>query len=493
MTTPSIETIYGPLPDVRTQGTRFSLPDDLMPHQVEDIARILNSHTPIMNLSEMGTGKTPVAIGVAEMGGFQNVLVLVPKPLRLEWKLQIQEWTESRIEVCMKGASRRLNPLFEALKRGEAPKYFILNYDTMRLDRLKEIITEYPWDLIIEDEAHQIRNDRTTTTRGLLEFLTENSKAKVLPMTGSPVVNSGLDMYTILMTTDPLSFTTKNRHVFLDEYFYWTTGRERPKIFALQRPTAYYNFMDKRTIQRKKKDVLKDLPEKYYRRTLLEMEDDQREIYDNMLENLIIELDSEEGNYFAGSILAQLTRLRQLNLDPRILGLDKSSSKTDFILDMIDSGPDKLVIFSTFAQYIDILAEELRKREVEFVSITGKTDSDKIVALSQKFQNDPSVKVAIGTHKVMGQGIDLYAAQDVILADRWWTPTANNQAVDRLHRKGQKNAVQVITLTNDGSVDAVLDAVIERKALESDLMLNEATTIEEVLQDLRYTLTSRSN
>ena len=91
----------------------------------------------------------------------------------------------------------------------------------------------------------------------------------------------------------------------------------------------------------------------------------------------------------------------------------------------------------------------------------------------------------------MGQGIDLYAARDVILADRWWTPTANNQAVDRLHRKGQKNAVQVINLTNEGSVDQVLDLVIERKVGESDLMLNESTVIEEVLQDLRYTLTSR--
>ena len=490
--TTTTETIYGPLPDVRTSGTRFTLPDDLMPHQLEDIARILHSDVPIMNLSDMGTGKTPVAIGVAEMGGFQNVLVLVPKPLRLEWKMQIEEWTQSRVEVCKKGASRRLDPLFLSLKAGDPLKYFILNYDSYRLDRLVEIIREYPWDLIIEDEVHQIRNDRTSTTIGLLNFLKENSKALVLPMTGSPVVNSGLDIYTILMSTDPHSFTVKNRHIFLDEFFYWTTGRQRPKIFALKRYNAYHEFMDKRIISRKKADVLKDLPDKYYRRTLLEMEDDQRETYDNMLENLIIELDSEEGDYFAGSVLAQLTRLRQLNLDPRILGIDRSSSKTDFILDMIDSGPDKLVIFSTFAQYIDILAEELRKREVEFVCITGKTNSDHIVPLSQKFQNDPNVKVAIGTHKVMGQGIDLYAAQDVILADRWWTAAANNQAVDRLHRIGQKNAVQVINLTNEGSVDQVMDAVIERKVGESDLMLNESTVIEEVLQDLRYTLTRRN-
>ena len=489
--TTAVQTAYGPLPDVRTSGTHFTLPDDLMPHQAEDIARILHSSTPTMNLSEMGTGKTPVAIGVAEMGGYQNVLILVPKPLRLEWELQIKEWTQSRVEVCKRGASRRLDPLFLSLKKGDPPKYFILNYDSFRLKRIEEIITEYPWDLVILDEAHQLRNDRTNTTRGLISFLQDNSKADVLPMTGSPVVNSGLDMYTLLMCTDPQSFTTKNRHIFLDAFFYWTTGRQRPKIFALKNYKAYHDFMDKRIILRKKADILKDLPDKYYRRTLLEMEDDQRETYDNMLENLIIELDSEEGDYFAGSVLAQLTRLRQLNLDPRILGIDRSSSKTDFILDMIDSGPDKLVIFSTFAQYIDILAEELRKREVEFVSITGKTNSDHIVPLSQKFQNDPNVKVAIGTHKVMGQGIDLYAAQDVILADRWWTAAANNQAVDRLHRIGQKNAVQVINLTNEGSVDQVMDAVIERKVAESDLMLNESSIIEEVLQDLRYTLTSR--
>lgn len=486
--TTAVQTPYGPLPDVRTSGSHYTIPDDLMPHQKEDIARILNSSTSIMNLSEMGTGKTPIAIGVAEMGKYKSVLVLVPKPLRLEWELQIKEWTQSRVEVCRRGASRRLDPLFMALKRGDAPKYFILNYDSFRLKRIEEIITEYPWDLVILDEAHQLRNDRTNTTRGLIKFLKENSKADVLPMTGSPVVNSGLDMYTLLMCTDASSFTLQNRTTFLDEYFYWTVGRQRPKIFALKRPDAYHQFMDKRVILRKKVDILKDLPDKYYRRALLEMEDDQRETYDNMLENLIIELDSEEGNYFAGSILAQLTRLRQLNLDPRILGLDKSSSKTDFIMDMVESSTNKLVIFSTFAQYIELLAQDFRERGIKFISITGKTNSDHIVPLSQQFQNDPDIQVAIGTHKVMGQGIDLYAAQDVILADRWWTPAANNQAVDRLHRIGQKNAVQVITLSNDGSVDQVLDGVIERKAAESDLMLNESTVIEEVLQDLRYTL-----
>ena len=104
------------LPDIHTSGTDFRMPEDLMPHQAEDISKVLYSDTPVMNFSEMGTGKTAVAIGVVELRGYKRVLVLVPKRIRLVWDYQIKQWTDSSVVVCRRGSSRRLDPLFESYK-----------------------------------------------------------------------------------------------------------------------------------------------------------------------------------------------------------------------------------------------------------------------------------------------------------------------------------------------------------------------------------------
>ena len=242
--------------------------------------------------------------------------------------------------------------------------------------------------------------------------------------------------------------------------------------------------MDDRIIYRKKSDCLPDLPEKYYRRVLLDMEDDQAELYNSMVSELYAELDNG-AELWAPGVLALLTRLRQINLDPRTVGGSQSSSKTEFIKDLVKNGPNKLVIFSTFEQYVRILSKELDEMKVGHITLSGKTPTDQIRPMVDRFQEDPFCRVAVGTIKVMGQGLTLHAASDVVLADRWWTPAANNQAVDRLHRPGQKNAVQVLLLTNDKSIDATLDEILERKKGESELLLNDSSVIQEVLEDLR--------
>ena len=79
--------------------SQYTLPDNLYPYQKEDLTRLLSTDINFMNLSEMGTGKTPVSIGLARLGGYKKTLVICPKTLRLEWARQILDWTGEEPDV----------------------------------------------------------------------------------------------------------------------------------------------------------------------------------------------------------------------------------------------------------------------------------------------------------------------------------------------------------------------------------------------------------
>ena len=88
----------------------------------------------------------------------------------------------------------------------------------------------------------------------------------------------------------------------------------------------------------------------------------------------------------------------------------------------------------------------------------------------------------------MGEGFTLTAASDVVIMDRWWTPSANKQAEDRLHRPGQKNSVNILLPSNEGSIDQSLDSILLQKQSITDTLMsetNESSIIGEVLQDIR--------
>ena len=464
--------------------SKFKLPDDLYPYQKEDLKRLLDSDSNYLNLSEMGTGKTPIAIGLAILGGYHKTLVVCPNSLQLEWARQIEEWTGLRPGLSKKSSYyRRLQNLFsEELGQGRNP-FFITNYETLRIARHRDILESYPFDLVILDEAHRFRNPKTAMTRGVLDFLSIRDTTRVLAMTGSPIVNNPADLHTVLIAVKPEKYTKFSRMDFINDYCeYWRT-RYGIKVYASKNLDVLREVTSPFTIRRTKKEVLPFLPDKYYRRVLLEMDDAQREIYQKMEEELWVLLDSGE-KLWAPSVLALITRLRQLNLAPIMVGIDAPSTKTNFIKELLEDTDGKVVIFSCFEKYIMYLHYNLPYKHI---TITGGTSIEDRAKLVRIFQEDPEVRLALGTTQCMGEGITLTAASNVIMADRWWSPAVNTQAEDRLHRIGAKSAVQVIIPVIEDSIDESFDKVLEGKKKFSSEFLNEKDVMNETIEDLRRT------
>lgn len=494
--------------------SKFNLSDDLYQHQEEDLKRLLSTDDSYCNFSEMGTGKTPIAIGLATEGSYRKTLIVCPKTLRLEWGRQILDWTGKEPGISKKGTTRRLETLFhDMLGKSEYNPWFIVNYDTFRARKHLDILNLYPFDLIIMDEVHRLRNEDTSTTKGMFEFLSNHKDSRLLAMTGSPIVNRPEDLHTILEMIRPQEYNRGTRREFeyrYTDYDYRSMKRCRycGKVTTNTEATMCLNcgstsfkyfrskklvgvrFLDelrkitsKYTIRRTKEEVLPFLPEKYYRRVVLDMDNEQREAYNQMEKELFVMLDNGEPLWAPG-VLAQLTRLRQLNVDPKILGIDKPSIKTEFIRDLVAEN-GKLVIFCTFEKYLMLLHYTL---DVKHIIITGGTPVDERIPMAMKFNEDPSIRVClatIGSSSPGGEGLTLTGASNVVFADRWWTPTTNSQAEDRLHRITQKSAVQVILPVIDDSIDSSFDKILDKKRAISEEYLGVENNMQEIVDDLR--------
>ena len=338
-----------------------SIPGDLFGYQKEDLEfllKVLKESPGALNLSEMGTGKTPVAMGLAKLGGFKKTLIVCPKTLRYEWSNQINTWLGIQPTVSSRSSVRRVDELAEEFL-GNSPDnpFFIVNYETFRSEKHWELLNIVDFDLVIMDEGHKVRNHTTHQFKGLRDFLDSHSGCtKVLTMTGSPIVNSPDDLYTLLTLTLPLQFPARERYQWLSKYCYVVPRRNRVKVIGIKNREGIGKEIAPFTVKRSKKEVLPYLPDKYFRKVVIDMGIEQREMYDKCLNELVIELEGGE-KIFSGSVLALLTRLREINLDPAVVGKPSvSSSKTDFLVDLLEEiGDQKLVIFSCFEGYIDFL------------------------------------------------------------------------------------------------------------------------------------------
>jgi len=464
--------------------TKFSLPEDLYQYQKEDSLTMGNGQN-WLNFSEMGVGKTPETLQIIEANGYKCPLIVCPNSLRLEWERQIEDWVgEGLTAVATTDSYAKLEPIVYSLTPDKYRKYKIINYEALRVDRHLEILNMIPFDCIVFDEIHKLRNPKTKQVKGTWRFLEAHPNAKVIGLSGSPIMNYPNDLYVPLSVVNPEKYPRNMQHwkYFMYKYCMWSDGQYGPYVYGtrnmreLREETAPY------IIRRTKKEVLPFLPEKYYRRTQLDMKEDQRKLYNDMETMLKVLLDTGEP-LWSTNVLSTLTRLRQINLDPRILGITASSAKTDFIMDIIDSSEEKIVIFSCFEKYIYWLQLLLEKKGIKCVAVTGQVPTDKRSGEVKKFQQDPDIKVCLGTIQTMGEGLTLTEASNVILADRWWNQPVNQQAEDRLHRIGQRSAVQVIIPICTKSVDAILDDILERKNMASQDYYQESQVRQIVLQE----------
>ena len=298
-----------------------------------------------------------------------------------------------------------------------------------------------------------------------------NAKVKIA-LTGTPLENSVLELWSIFDFIMPGYLA--NNLKFQRKYNIKDVEKEDLEILNS------LNMQIKPFIlRRKKKDVVKELPDKIENNIMIELNQEQKKLYIAQLEKTkkeMTEIVASEG-FKKGSfkILQLLTRLRQVCIDPNLIfeNYQGVSSKIENLIQItkgiIENG-HKILLFTSFKTALDIVNREFTNQGISTYAIDGSVSSKKRMELVEKFNQDNTNAFLI-TLKAGGTGLNLTSADVVIHLDLWWNPQVENQATDRAHRIGQTKTVEVIKLICKGTIEERIMELQKKKKILSDALI----------------------
>jgi SNF2 family DNA or RNA helicase len=463
----------------------------LLPFQQECVDLLVDQPDVIIG-DDMGLGKTieGIALDQARRKKYPGVklrtLVIAPMSVVSSWE---DHFNRGQPELSTFVLDRKNREAF--LKAVTAGTYdvYILHWDVVRL--LPEL-AKFNWFHIIADEAHRVANRAAQVTIRSKKL----KRTYLTELTGTPCLTRPEQFWSLLNWSKPRVFTSFHRffnhHVIYVQHSKgdyckavvngFICGKEHKNnfkvIIGIADENTLLNEIRPYYIRRLKEEVLKDLPEKYYTQVNVDLDPQQRKVYLQMRDAMLAWVGANEDQPLAAPMaIAKLVRLQQLAcayakidmiqvkkrdpdtgefvlIDKERVTLIEPSSKLDAAMEILRDNPEKqFVIFSQSKQVINLLAARLKAKNISHGILTGDTEQADRGRMVEAFQNG-ELQVFAGTIQAGGVGITLTAASTVIFLDRSWSPAINRQAEDRLHRIGQKSAVQVIDIVARGTIDA---------------------------------------
>ena len=348
----------------------------------------------------------------------------------------------------------------------ELPYFIITNVESFRnedfANKVKDLCKKGKINMCAADETHKMKNPSSQQTKGFLKCLPECRIA----MTGTPLMNNPMDLYVIL------KWLGYENHAFYSfkQHYCVMGGYGGYEIVGYKNMDQLTNQINSIMLRRLKKDVL-DLPAKTYVDEYVDMLPKQSEIYKEVQMDIKAHIDEIK---FDNNPLSTLIRLRQATGYTGILSSSiQESAKLDRMVDLVDeavSNDDKCLVFSNWTQMTDEIVKRLKQYNPAL--ITGQTkDSDRTIQ-QDKFMNDDSCKVIVGTIGAMGTGLTLTAGTTVIFLDEPWNKALFEQAVDRAHRIGTKNNVTIYSIMCKGTIDERIHDLIYKKGQMSDAIID---------------------
>ena len=438
----------------------------LRPYQIEDLNKLLQ-HDCAGCFNQQRTGKTPTAIAVMEARKLDKVLIVCPASMLYPWKTAWFEWTGKDALVCV-GTPKRRSKILESWEHGPLIiSYGCLKETTRSTGAVSAIINKKP-EGCIADEAHKFKDPGTATAISMYK-LCPHIKYR-LALTGTPALNKPIDVFGILKWLFPKvysSFWTFAKDNFYITDRYTGPGKSHKEIgnWLPYRETMMAKELDKFTTQRKRKDVMKWLPERDYTDVHLPATPFQLKYLNELKEYF------ETENIITQGVLDRLLRERQICVAPALLGLKGNSPKLDWVLDYVQDYPEKpVIIFSKFATAIRLLVQEFEKKKIKTGVITGSVSAKNRATFVNAFQNG-SLNILVIQIDAGKEGLTLDRAEAEIFIDQFPPAADIQQAEDRfvatIKDKADKPH-EIIRLILDGTYDQECYNLVARRASSID-------------------------
>ena len=407
---------------------------------------------------DMGLGKTLQAIAILAKAYPKEklpTLIVMPRSLLFNWRSEVEKFAPQLSTYTYYGSSR---DIVEARKH----QLIFTTYALMRNDI--EAFQEEDFFYVILDESQNIKNLQAQTTKAAMLL----SGKHRLALSGTPIENNLGELYSLFRFLNPSMFGTV--HQFSQNYLS-PIQKDNDKAAIRQLRTKIFPFI----LRRLKKDVLKDLPDKIEQTLFIEMSEKQRKLYESRrsfyktaIETSIATKGMQQSRFF---IFQALNELRQIASTPEKYSEGKIVSPKrellqEQLMETVANG-HKALVFVNFLATIELIGDQLEEMGIDFVSMTGATRDRQ--ALVNRFQNDPNCKVFVMTLKTGGTGLNLTAADNIFIFDPWWNVAAENQAIDRAHRIGQKNKVLAYKLITAESIE---EKIMKLQQMKKELFDN---------------------
>lgn len=442
---------------------------------------------------EMGLGKTIQTIALITYLMEQKIvngpyLIIVPLSTLSNWVIELDKWAPSIVKIAYKGTPSMRRSVVPQLRSGKF-NVLITTYEYIIKD--KHILAKIRWKYMIVDEGHRMKNHHCKLTQVLN---THYVAPRRLLLTGTPLQNKLPELWALLNFLLPTIFKSCSTfEQWFNAPFAMTGERvdlnEEETILIIRR---LHKVLRPFLLRRLKKEVESQLPEKVEYVIKCDMSAIQKVLYRHMQGKGILLTDGSEkdkkGKGGAKTLMNTIMQLKKICNHPYMfqhieesfaehLGypngiisgpdLYRASGKfelLDRILPKLKATNHRVLLFCQMTTLMTIMEDYFSYRNFLYLRLDGTTKSEDRAELLKKFNDEGSQYfIFLLSTRAGGLGLNLQAADTVVIFDSDWNPHQDLQAQDRAHRIGQQNEVRVLRLCTVNSVEEKILAAAKYK------------------------------
>ena len=446
---------------------------------------------------EMGTGKSKVLIDNAAMlysqGKINGLLIIAPKGVYKNWyedqiPIHLPEYINKKV-VLWKSSDKtgeqikKLNTLFQP---GTDFHILIMNVEAFSYDFGKEFARRFLDShnaMMAVDESTSIKTPTANRTKNILKLRALAKYRRIL--TGSPVTNSPLDLFSQCQFLGPWLLKTDSYYDFRSRYAMMRTinlGSHSTNIVVGYRNLGELSKLIEPFSMRVLKDDCLDLPEKTFMKRQITMTPQQEKVYKAMKKYAMAQLEGKA--LTTNNVMVQLMRLHQIlcghfTADDGTIQ-DIPNHRVTELMEILSEVEGKVVIWSHYQRDIETILKAIRKkydRDDIVVDYYGKTSSEDRQDNIKKFQEDDNCRFFVGTTQTGGYGITLTAASTMVYYSNGYDLEKRLQSEARIDRIGQKYPMTYIDIVTEDTIDTkVVKALRKKLNIASDIMGEELKT-----------------
>ncbi len=440
---------------------------ELFDYQVDGVLFAYNAGRCLL-ADDMGLGKTIQAIATAQLlqkeQNIESVFIICPTSLKYQWKSEIERFTKSSALIIEGSSAKRAEQY-----QNKAFVYKIMSYNILLTDLM--LVNKLEPDLIIIDEAQKIKNFKSKISKQVKLL----KSPYAIALSGTPLENKLEELYSIMQFVD--SYSLGPYYQFMN---YHLVRNEQGKIIGYQHLHHIRERLQNVLLRRTRTSVLSQLPARIVKNLLIQITTPQMDIHNEYKREVakLIEKWKRSGvlnEIDRNRLITSLNTMRMV-CDSTFLVDQKTrhDTKIDELMNIVDElieqGPEKLVVFSQWERMTRLVARELANRNIQYCYLHGNVTAADRGKMLEQFSKQADCRVFLSTD-TGSIGLNLQAASILVNLDIPWNPAILEQRISRIHRLGQQQSVSIINFIAAGTIEQrMLDVLSFKDALAKGVL-----------------------